>query len=132
MGQKRSVLIVDDDVDSSQMVKILLERTGLYTVSVCNRGSEAYKVIQEKRPEMVLLDIVMPDVDGGEVASQIQNDKTLGKTKIVFMTSLVSQKEIRENDMIGGHPFIPKPVSAEILLKRVKELFEAGNEPPKH
>jgi len=127
MGQKRTILIVDDDVDASQMAKMLLEATGLYTVSVCNRGSEAVKIVQDTRPELVLLDIMMPDADGADIAGQIQQDKSLALTRIAFMTSLVSQKEVLKNSMIGGHPFISKPISGEILLKQVKGFFEIEN-----
>ena len=102
MGQKRTILIVDDNVDSSQMVKMILEETGLYAVNVCNRGSEALKILRETRPELVLLDIVMPDADGTDIAAQIQKDKSLALTRIVFMTSLVSQKEVLRSPMIGG------------------------------
>jgi len=127
MGQKRSILIVDDDVDASQMAKMILENTGLYAVSVCNRGSEAFKIIQATHPELVLLDIVMPDADGTDIAAQIQKEKSLALTKVVFMTSLVSQAEVRDQSVIGGHPFISKPISGEILLQRVKGFFKLGN-----
>ena len=127
MEQKRSILIVDDDVDASQMVKMILEKTGLYAVSICNRGSEAFKIIQDTRPELVLLDIMMPDADGTDIADRIQKDKTLVLTKVVFMTSLVSQKEVLKHSVIGGHPFISKPISSENLLRQVKGFFEIGN-----
>jgi DNA-binding response OmpR family regulator len=106
---------------------MILEKTGLYAVSICNRGSEAFKIIQDTRPEMVLLDIMMPDADGTEIADQIRKDKSLEATRVVFMTSLISQKEVPEGSVIGGHPFIPKPVSSEILLKRIKGFFEVGH-----
>ena len=127
MGQKRSILVVDDDVDASQMVKMLLEKTGLYAVTLCNRGSEAFQLLHDLRPELLLLDIMMPDADGTEIAGRIQNDEALASTRIVFMTSLVSQKEVRESSVIGGHPFISKPISAEILVERIKEIFEFGH-----
>jgi len=126
MGQKRSILLVDDDVDSSQMVKMILEKTGLYAVSICNRGSEAFQIIQDTRPELVLLDIMMPDADGTDIADRIQKEKSLALTKIVFMTSLVSQNEVLNHSMIGGHAFISKPISSENLLQRVKGFFEIG------
>ena len=126
MGQKRSILLVDDNVDTSQMVKMILEGTGLYAVSVCNRGSEAFKIIQDTRPELVLLDIMMPDADGTDIADRVQKDKSLKLTRIAFMTSLVSPEEAMESSVIGGHPFISKPVSQEMLLQRVKGFFEIG------
>ena len=123
MGHKRSILVVDDDVDASQMAKMILEKTGLYAVSVCNRGSEAFKIIQATRPELVLLDIMMPDADGTDIADQIQKDKSLAFTRVVFMTSLVSQQEVSKSSVIGGYPFISKPISGEFLLERVKGFF---------
>lgn len=122
-GIEKSIVIIDDDVDASQMEKVILEKTGLYDVTVCNRGSEGLKVVRSVRPGLVLLDIMMPDADGAEVADQIRNDKLVGATPIVFMTSLVSQGEVQESSVIGGHPFISKPVTGETLLKRVKEFF---------
>lgn len=127
MEKKRSILIVDDDVDVSQVVKMMLEKTGLYAVNICNRGSEAVKTIQETRPELVLLDIMMPGADGTEIADRIKNDKSLAHTKIVFMTSLISQEEVLRNSEIGGRTFISKPISGEALLQRVKGFFEIGN-----
>lgn len=127
MGKKRSILVVDDDVDASQMAKMILEKTGLYVVNICNRGSEAFKIIQDTRPELVLLDIMMPGADGTDIAARIQNDKSLASIRVVFMTSLVSQKEVSSHSVIGGHPFISKPISSEVLLERVKGFFKFGN-----
>lgn len=127
MQKKRSVLIVDDDVSSSQMEKMLLEKTGLYTVNICNRGSDAFEVIQTTRPELVLLDVMMPDMDGTEIARKIQEDKSLGSIKIVFMTALASPADVGGESLIGGHPFIPKPISSESFLQRVNGFFKIEN-----
>jgi PleD family two-component response regulator len=124
MGQKRSILIVDDDVDASQMAKMMLEQTGLYTVNICNRGSEALKIIKARQPELVLLDIVMPDADGTEIAAGIRGDKSLAAVRVVFMTSLVSKEELEDSSLVGGYPFISKPINGEALLRRVKGTFE--------
>ena len=127
MGPKRSILIVDDDRATCLMVKMLLDRTGLYAVTICTRGSKAFGIVQETRPDLVLLDIMMPDTDGTDIADQIKNDKSLAHTKVVFLTSLVSQKEVHRHAVIGGRAFISKPFSDEVLLQRVKELFEVGS-----
>lgn len=126
MERKRSILIVDDELDMSQMTKMLLEKTGLYAVRVCNRGREAYRMTQELRPDLVLLDIMMPDADGADIARQIREDASLKATQVVFMTSLISQQETRDHSLIGGHFFISKPISGEALLQRVKGFFEIG------
>ncbi len=127
MARKKSIVIVDDDVEVSEMTRMRLEQTGLYTVRVCNRGSVALTLLKETRPDMVLLDIVMPDADGTEIARQIAGDKSLAGMRVVFMTSLVEEEETDRSSVIGGHPFIAKPISGEVLLKSVKEFFELGH-----
>jgi DNA-binding response OmpR family regulator len=127
MAKKRTILVVDDDVAASQMAKVILEKSGLYEVNVCNRGSKALEMIRDTHPELVLLDIMMPDADGADVANQIREDKSLALTRVVFMTSLVSEKEVSKNSVIGGHPFISKPITGEVLLKSVKGFFEIEN-----
>lgn len=127
MQKKRSVLIVDDDVASSQMEKMILEQTGLYSVNICNRGSDAFKVIQTTQPELVLLDVMMPDVDGTDIAERVQEDKSLAFIQIVFMTGLDSPEDVGRGSLIGGRPFISKPISSESLLKRVNGFFKVEN-----
>lgn len=126
MGRKRLVMVVDDNVDVSQMVKLILEGTGHYNVSICNSGHEAYPAIRDLQPDLALLDIVMPSGDGNDIANKIWEDKSLARTKVVFMTSLISKKEASQHPVIGGHPFISKPINAEDFLRRVNGFFEAG------
>ncbi len=123
MSLKKSILVVDDDVDASQMVKMILEKTGHYAVTVCNRGSEALNVVRAMKPDLLLLDIMMPDADGTDIAEQIKGDKSLALTQVVFMTSLVSSTEESRQPVIGGHSFIAKPISAETLVERIKGFF---------
>ena len=127
MGKKRSILIVDDDVDASQMAKMLLDQTGLYAVSICNQGSEAFEVIRNTQPELVLLDVMMPGADGPDIAARIRKERSLAGTQVVFMTSLVSEEEVHKHSTIGGHPFISKPIIRETFLHQVKGFFELEN-----
>src|SRR5437016_11742975 len=75
--EKHRILIVDNDGDSTHLVKILLERTGRYLVLEENDPTKAHQSAQNFRPDLILLDIVMPETDGGEVAAQIQADPEL-------------------------------------------------------
>ena len=77
----------------------------------------------------MLLDIVMPKIDGGDVARQIQADPSLDKTRIVFLTAIVSQKEALPGNMIGGFPFMAKPISLEALTKFIEANLPDA-EPP--
>lgn len=124
MGQKKRIVIVDDDVSLSRMAKAVLEKVGHYEVEVCNRGNEALEVIRKKKPDLVLLDVVMPGIDGPDIASQLKADKALSPIPVVFLTSLVSHEEAAHEPTIGGYPFIAKPVAGEDLVKRVRDFFK--------
>lgn len=70
---------------------------------------------------MILLDIVMPKIDGGDVASKIKADWSLVNTPIIFLTAIVSNKEAHSSNLIGGFPFLAKPVSLDNLIKCIEE-----------
>src|SRR5262245_58412910 len=82
---KRRILIVDDDADSTHLVKILLERSGPYFVLEENDPTKAYQTAHDFKPDVILLDIIMPKMDGGELATQIEADRELHHTPIIFL-----------------------------------------------
>ena len=75
------------------------------------------------KPDLILLDVAMPETDGGEVAARIQSDPTLHRTPIVFLTALVTKAETRSGLRIQGHPFLAKPISFSNLIKGIEENF---------
>src|SRR6266566_8135261 len=95
VDRKRRILIVDNDRDTTHLVKILLERTGRYSVLEENDATNAHQSAQNFRPDLILLDVVMPETDGGEVAAQIQADPELQRTPVIFLTALVTETETR-------------------------------------
>lgn len=125
MGQKKRIVIVDDDVSFSEMAKMMLEKAGLYEVTVCNRGGDALRTIRAKKPDLILLDVVMPGTDGPEIASQLRADKTLSAIPLVFLTSLITVEEASGKSMIGNYPFVSKPISGEDLVKRVRDFTKS-------
>jgi len=84
--EKRRILIVDDDRDASHLIKILLEKNGRYVVLEENDAARAHQSARNFRPDLILLDIMMPGTDGGDVAAQIEADLDLQRTPIVFLT----------------------------------------------
>jgi two-component system, OmpR family, response regulator len=90
---KRRILIVDDDANSTHLVKILLERSGPYLVLEENDPTKADQTAHNFKPDVILLDIVMPKIDGGELATQIQADRELHDTPIIFVTALVTVRQ---------------------------------------
>jgi CheY-like chemotaxis protein len=118
---KRRILIVDDDANSTHLVKILLERSGPYLVLEENDAAKADQTAHDFKPDVILLDIVMPKIDGGEVATQIQADRELHDTPIIFVTALVTQSEAKSGLQIQGHPFVAKPISIPELIDAIEK-----------
>ena len=123
MKEKRRILIVDNDPNTTHLVKVLLERTGHYLVLEENDATKAHQSARNFRPDLILLDVVMPETDGGEVAAQIEADPELHNTPIVFLTALVTRAEARSGLNIQGHPFLAKPVSIPELIDAIEQQF---------
>lgn len=119
MNQKR-VLLIDDEKGFTHLLKITLEKTGRYLVREENDGTQAWLTAREFKPDVVFLDIVMPKVDGGDVAQKITTDPSLSGVKIIFMTAIVSEKE-STRDTIGGFPFLAKPVSFDAVVEAIEQ-----------
>ncbi len=119
MESKTKVLIVDDESGFTRLVKLTLERSGNYQVREQNDGSQAWLTAREFRPDIIFLDVVMPKVDGGEVAQQIRSDPLLENVPVIFLTAIVSQKESHHE--FGGFPFLAKPVSIDTIKKTIAE-----------
>ena len=122
---ERRILIVDNDENSTRLVKILLEKSGPYVVAEENDATKAHQTARNFRPHVVLLDIIMPEVDGGEVAAQIQEDPELHDTPIIFLTALVTRSEAKSGLHIQGHPFVAKPISVPELIVAIEEHLPA-------
>ena len=100
------ILIIDNDRDTTHLVKVLLERTGDYLVLEEHDATKAYQSARDFRPDLILLDIVMPGTDGGEVAARIESDPVLQRTPIIFLTALVTRAEAKSGLDIQGHSFL--------------------------
>jgi CheY-like chemotaxis protein len=119
VNEKRRILIVDNDTNATHLVRILLEKTGQYLVLEENSSTRAY------RSARILLDVVMPIRDGGEIAAQIRADPELQNTPIIFLTALVTPTEARAGAHIDGHPFLAKPINIQELISTIDERLSA-------
>ena len=125
---KRRILIVDDDSNSTHLVKILLERSGPYLVLEENDAAKADQTAHDFKPDVILLDIVMPKIDGGELATQIEADSELRDTPIIFLTALVTHSETKSGLQIQGHPLVAKPISIPELIDAIEKHLPAQAE----
>jgi len=114
---KRKILVIDDEEDFTKLIKLNLERTGRYEVITENKGLLGLVTAKEFKPDLIFLDIMMPDADGGDVCYELENDKETKDIPIVFLTAVAKKEEVHESwGTIGGHPFIAKPVSVRELI----------------
>jgi CheY-like chemotaxis protein len=121
MNRKR-ILVVDDETNITELLKLNLEKTGLYTVRTANRGHEVLGAAREFKPDLVLLDVMMPGMDGGDVAAQLQSEPAFKKTPIVFLTAVVKKEEVDAHaGVIGGFPYIAKPLDVKGVLRIIEE-----------
>jgi two-component system, OmpR family, response regulator len=123
--EKPRILIVDNNLDFTLSAKLGLESTGRYSVWEENHSARAHQTAQQVKPDLILLDIAMPETDGGEVAAQIQSDPTLHRLPIVFLTALVTKAEARSGLQIDGHPFLAKPISIPELVAGIERNLPA-------
>ncbi|MCF7874594.1 MAG: response regulator [Candidatus Omnitrophica bacterium] len=120
--EKKKILIIDDEENFTRLVQLNLEETGRYEVKTVNKGSFGIAAAKEFKPDLILLDILMPDIEGGEVAFQLKNDKDVKNIPIVFLTAVATKEQVEKSSgFIGGHPFIAKPVDAEELIECIEK-----------
>jgi len=127
---KKRILIIDDETSFTRMVKINLEKTGEFEVREENRALNGVSSAREFKPDLILLDVVMPGMDGGDVAQHIRNDRNLKDIPIVFLTATVSPREAGAGGLqSGGSLFLGKPVSVENLIQCIQQHTQKSAEP---
>lgn len=115
------VLMVDDEEDFCFFVKLNLEKTKKYKVYTANRGAEGITLAQKFMPDIVLLDIVMPDMDGGEVALQIMKNEKTKNIPIIFITAVLQPAD--EKKLKSRHHFLSKPVTPDKLMRKIDTIL---------
>jgi len=121
---KKRILVVDDEPALTRMVKLNLERTGNYEVRTENQGSMAVPAAKEFKPDLIFLDVMMPDMGGDEVAALLKEDEALSKIKFIFMTAIVTRDETDAmGTNIGGNEFLAKPVRTDELIATIERAL---------
>lgn len=119
---KKRILVVDDEPAITRMIKLNLEQTGRYEVRTENLGRKAIEAARQFRPDLILLDVMMPGMLGSEIAAQLEADPELRAIKFVFLTAIVTKEEAQRSfGEIGGHTFIAKPISADDLCQVIDD-----------
>jgi two-component system OmpR family response regulator len=125
--EKKRILIIDDEPGFTRMVKLNLEKTGFFEVREENKATYAIAAAREFKPDLILLDVIMPSMDGGDIAAHMKNDRHLRDVPVIFLTATVSQSEAGDGGLnSGGALFLAKPVSVENLIKCINDNTRKG------
>ncbi len=125
MSKHSTILVVDDDQMNITVVTSALKAE--YNIISVLSGFEAIDQIKEQLPDLILLDVMMPDMDGFETCKIIRSDKAFADIPIIFLTALDSQEGIRQGLAIGGIDYVTKPLDLELLKLRVHNHLELKN-----
>lgn len=117
------VLVVDDDPYILMSLEFLMKKAG-YQVLVARNGTEALEQVRDQLPDLVLLDIMMPDVDGYEICRQIKATPQWQKAKVVFLSAKTREADIQKGLGLGAALYVSKPFSTRDLMKQIRELVE--------
>ena len=116
-NEKKRILVVDDEPSITRLLKLNLEQTGDYQVATENSSKAALATAEEFRPDLILLDVMMPDLDGGRLAGAFQANPINKGVPIVFLTAAITREEVHaRRGLVGGLPFLAKPVNLHEVL----------------
>ena len=130
MAQEAKILLIDDDVDFVDATKTVLESKH-YQVSVAYNGDEGLQKAREEKPDLIILDIIMPVKDGFTAAEQFKKDSELSKIPVLMLTSFATRGgetslSVAQGMALEAEDYVDKPVTPEELLKRVEKLLKRG------
>jgi excisionase family DNA binding protein len=113
---KRKVLLVDDDPDLVEMMSKVLEDDGRFEVRVAANGFDAGMMVKEYRPDLIVLDVMLPDINGKEVCMRVRSDNTLEDVRIICISGMIEDDKIQELRDAGADDFLHKPFEIEELI----------------
>ena len=121
---KRKILVVDDDPDLVELIVDHLERDGRFEVRSVNNGFQAGMQIKEFRPDLVVLDVMLPDINGKEVCKLVRSEKSMDEVRIICISGMGEPDKIQELRDAGANDFMQKPFDTEALMERICQLLD--------
>jgi excisionase family DNA binding protein len=121
---KRKVLLVDDDVELVELMTKVLEEDGRFEVRIASNGFDAGMMVKEYRPDLIVLDVMLPDINGKEVCHRVRADTTLEDVRILCISGMIEEDKVHELKLSGADDFLHKPFDIEELIDRMCTLLE--------
>lgn len=121
---KKKLLIVDDDVELIELMSEAFDRDGRFDIRTANNGFDAGMKVKEFRPDLVILDVMLPDINGKEVCQRVRSDESLDTVKIICISGMIEQDKVADLKEAGANDFIQKPFQVDRLIERACDLLE--------
>jgi two-component system, OmpR family, response regulator RpaA len=121
---KRKVLLVDDDPEVVETINRALQDDGRFEVRIASNGFDAGMMVKEYRPDLIVLDVMLPDINGKEVCHRVRADPTLEDVRILCISGMIEEDKIQELRLSGADDFLHKPFDIEELIDRMCGLLE--------
>lgn len=118
------ILLVEDEPDIQLIARLALENVGGFQVKVCGSGAEAVDAATEEPPDLILLDVLMPEMDGPATLRELRRIPTLAATPVVFLTAKVQAHEVERYRSLGALDVIPKPFDPMGLAQAIRTIWE--------
>ena len=119
------ILIVDDEPNIVMSLEFLLRKNG-YEVFIARNGTEAMETIRREKPHIILLDVMMPDVDGYDVCRYVKSNPETSPAKVIFLSAKGRETDIQKGYEAGASLYLTKPFSTRVLMEKVKALAVAS------
>ena len=119
------ILIVDDEKEFTDLMQLHLRRHGNVHLRVVNFSDQAIDVSRQFKPDIILLDVIMPGMDGGEVLQALESDPVLSTIPVIVVSALATNDETKMGnaEQTGGHPIVAKPVQIDRLVEKIEDLI---------
>ncbi|MEZ6067391.1 MAG: response regulator [Planctomycetaceae bacterium] len=121
---KRRALVVDDDLELVDLIRDVLESDGRFDVRVVNNGFDAGMMVKEYHPDVIVLDVMLPDINGKEVCQRVRSDEALDDVRILCISGMVEADKIAELKAAGANDFLQKPFEVETLMDRICMMLD--------
>ena len=113
---KRKALIVDDDEELVELIRDVLDSDGRFEVRVANNGFDAGMMVKEYHPDVIVLDVMLPDINGKEVCQRVRSDPALDDVRIICISGMVEQDKVADLIAAGANAFVQKPFEVDQLI----------------
>jgi excisionase family DNA binding protein len=121
---KRKIMVVDDDQELVDLIVDVLQKDGRFEVRSVNNGFDAGMTVKEYRPDLIVLDVMLPDINGREVCQKVRSDKTMDDVKIICISGMIENDKIEDLKAAGANEFMHKPFEVETLVDRIGTLLD--------